>query len=237
MRIQRSAAIVSCLSALAACAAGDRMEAVPPEGEAQAVSQLEGAAVYECTDGTVLQVRFNRQPASASVLLEEDLNDWALSEHAEFETYTLADMSLVVGPDDARLVRSGSAVECDGVSRSVPPPGAPDVVRDLRSADAGSTLDIATGERFSVSLVGVPTAGYEWAPTGLPTFLKLVDEAGGVTSTAQYLPGYTGGNHWEVLVFEAREAGAGDLVLEQRRPWEDESEPAVDSFRVTVTAR
>lgn len=213
------------------------MEAVAPENEAQSVSQLDGAAVYECVDGTTLQVRFNHDPAGASVLLGEDLNDWSLSERAEFETYTHADMSLVVGPGDARLVRSGSAVECAGVSLAVSPPGMADVVRDLRSDDAGSALDIAAGERFSVSLVGVPTAGYEWAPRGLPTFLKLVDEAGGVTSTAQYLPGYTGGNHWEVLVFEVLEAGAAELVLEQRRPWEDESEPAVDSFRVTVTAR
>jgi len=237
MRIQRWAATLSCLSALSACAAGDRMEAVAPEDGARAGSQLDGAAVYECADGTTFQARFNHQPAGASVLLGEDLNDWALSERAEFETYTYADMSLIVGPGDARLVRGGSTVECEGASRAVSPPGMPDVVRDLRGADVGSALDIIAGDRFSISLIGVPTAGYEWAPASLPAFLKLVDEAGGVTSTAQYLPGYSGGNHWEVLVFEALEAGAGDLVLEQRRPWEDESEPAVDSFRVSVTVR
>jgi predicted secreted protein len=55
-------------------------------------------------------------------------------------------------------------------------------------------------------------------------------------SQQQSQPGFTGGNHWEVTMFVATQAGEGEIVMEQRRPWET-NEPPVDVFRVTVMAR
>jgi len=100
----------------------------------------------------------------------------------------------------------------------------------------GQTVEVQVGQRFAVELVGVPTAGYVWAPTQLPAFVQRAGEASGDTVPEQSEPGYAGGNHWEVLMFVATAAGTGDLVLEQRRPWETDQPPA-DTFRVTVTAR
>jgi hypothetical protein len=37
-------------------------------------------------------------------------------------------------------------------------------------------------------------------------------------------------------MFVATQAGTGELVLEQRRPWESD-EPPADTFRVTIVAR
>ena len=37
-------------------------------------------------------------------------------------------------------------------------------------------------------------------------------------------------------MFSATAAGTGELVIEQRRPWETD-EPASDTFRVTIVAR
>lgn len=206
----------------------------PPEHQAKS---LEGAAIYECDGGAVLQVRFNYDPPGATVLTDSTTFEMPLSERAEVETYALDDVELAVGPGDAQFTREGKAVSCRGVSRAVPPPAIQGAVLDLRDDNAGEAVDVEIGSTLSVSLVGVPTAGYEWAPRDLPDFLRLVDEAGGATSTAQFLPGYTGGNHWEVLAFEAVAAGSGELLLEQRRPWEDDAEEAVDTFSVTVTAR
>ncbi|MGE0046936.1 MAG: hypothetical protein AB7T08_14360, partial [Hyphomonadaceae bacterium] len=72
---------------------------------------------------------------------------------------------------------------------------------------AGQTIAVPAGQRFAVELVGVPTAGYVWAAVSVPDFLAASGEASGPTTEAQRQPGFTGGNHWEVFVFEARAAG------------------------------
>ena len=83
--------------------------------------------------------------------------------------------------------------------------------------------------------MGVPTAGYVWQAKQVPAFLSAAGETSGNTTSAQNQPGFAGGNHWEVLMFSATAAGSGDLVLEQRRPWET-NEPASQTFRVTIVA-
>jgi predicted secreted protein len=125
---------------------------------------------------------------------------------------------------------------CRAVDRGLPPPAAPNVVRQLGADDDGATVELKVGERFSVALSGVPTAGYLWAVENPPPFLRLAEELGGATSSSQFLPGFTGGNHWSVLVIEATAAGEGDLKLAQRRPWEDVSEPDAGAFTVRVKA-
>lgn len=111
-----------------------------------------------------------------------------------------------------------------------------DVSVRITAEQNGQTVHVGVNQRFAVELVGVPTAGYVWAPTILPDFVTRAGEATGNTVAAQSQPGYTGGNHWEVFLFAATAPGAGELVFEQRRPWET-SEPANASFRVTITAQ
>ncbi len=118
----------------------------------------------------------------------------------------------------------------------LPAPTPGDVHVRIDAAQNGRTIEVAVNQRFAVELVGVPTAGYVWAPASVPAFLTPAGEASGDTTRAQSQPGFTGGNHWEVFVFTANAAGRGELVLEQRRPWES-GEPASDTFRVTIVAR
>jgi inhibitor of cysteine peptidase len=122
------------------------------------------------------------------------------------------------------------------VSTSVPAPTPNDVIVRITAEQDGQSVEVALNQRFAVELVGVPTAGYIWAPAQLPPFVTRAGEAGGNTTRAQSQPGFTGGNHWEVLMFVATASGSGELVLEQRRPWET-SEPPSDVFRVTIVAR
>lgn len=121
-------------------------------------------------------------------------------------------------------------------SASVPAPTPEDVAVRINAEQNGQTIEVGVNQRFAIELVGVPTAGYQWAPAQVPAFLTRAGEASGATTEAQSQPGFTGGNHWEVLMFAATEAGEGELVLEQRRPWET-SEPANATFRVTIVAR
>lgn len=119
---------------------------------------------------------------------------------------------------------------------AVPAPTPEDVALRITAEQNGQTINVALNQRFAVELVGVPTAGYVWTPAALPAFVQRAGEAGGNTSAAQSQPGFTGGNHWEVLMFVATAPGTGELVLEQRRPWETD-EPASQSFRVTIVAQ
>lgn len=119
---------------------------------------------------------------------------------------------------------------------AVAAPTPSDVATRITAEQNGHTVNVAVGQRFAIELVGVPTAGYVWAPKTVPAFLALAGETSGNTSQAQSQPGFTGGNHWEVTMFTATAAGTGEIVMEQRRPWET-TEPANATFRVTIHAQ
>jgi predicted secreted protein len=121
-------------------------------------------------------------------------------------------------------------------SSAVPAPTPQDVTLRISETQAGQSVQVGVNQRFAVELVGVPTAGYVWQPAQVPAFLTRAGEASGNTSQAQSQPGFTGGNHWEVLMFAATGPGTGELVIEQRRPWES-NEPANQTFRVTIVAQ
>jgi inhibitor of cysteine peptidase len=120
--------------------------------------------------------------------------------------------------------------------QTLPAPTPEDVAVRITAEQNGQTVEVGVNQRFAVELVGVPTAGYVWQPAQVPDFITRAGEASGNTIAEQSQPGYAGGNHWEVLMFTATAAGTGELVIEQRRPWES-TEPATQTFRVTITAR
>jgi predicted secreted protein len=132
---------------------------------------------------------------------------------------------------DLQLTTGGATNVCKFVSRDLPAPKVEGVVRDLTSADAGASVDMKVGEKISVSLVGVPTAGYVWGAATPPAFVTVSDGPGGSTTTAQRLPGFAGGNHWEVLVIEAVSPGEGEITLVQKRPWETQPDPGDQTFK------
>lgn len=117
---------------------------------------------------------------------------------------------------------------------AAPTPG--DVAVRITQEQNGQTVNVGVNQRFAIELVGVPTAGYVWAPAQVPDFITRAGETSGNTTQAQSQPGFTGGNHWEVTMFSATAAGTGEIVMEQRRPWET-SEPANATFRVTIVAQ
>jgi predicted secreted protein len=129
-----------------------------------------------------------------------------------------------------------SKEETPVASDTLPAPTPDDVAVRITAAQNGQTVNVAVGQRFAIELVGVPTAGYVWAPAQIPDFVTRAGEASGNTIAEQSEPGYAGGNHWEVTMFSATAAGTGEIVMEQRRPWET-TEPASDTFRVTIVAQ
>ncbi|OQW55818.1 MAG: hypothetical protein A4S17_05790 [Proteobacteria bacterium HN_bin10] len=126
--------------------------------------------------------------------------------------------------------------EAPVADNAVPAPTPDDVAVRINAAQNGQTVNVAVNQRFAIELVGVPTAGYLWTPAQVPAFITRAGEASGNTSEAQSQPGFAGGNHWEVTMFAATGPGTGEIVMEQRRPWES-SEPPVETFRVTIVAQ
>jgi predicted secreted protein len=118
---------------------------------------------------------------------------------------------------------------------ALPAPTPSDVTIRINAAQDGQTVQVGVNQRFAVELVGIPTAGYQWGPAQMPAFLTRAGDATGPTIAAQNQPGYAGGSHWEVLMFASTGPGTGELVLEQRRPWET-NEPPAHTFRVTIVA-
>lgn len=131
--------------------------------------------------------------------------------------------------------QTGEAVK-QGGEQMLPAPTPEDVAVRISAEQNGQTVNVGVNRRFAVELVGVPTAGYAWQPVQMPDFITRAGEASGNTTAQQSEPGFTGGNHWEVLMFSATGPGTGELVLEQRRPWET-NEPAAATFRVTIVAQ
>jgi len=134
-------------------------------------------------------------------------------------------------PDDAKQEETPVAE-----TTAVPAPTPQDITVRITAEQNGQVVQVGVNQRFAIELVGVPTAGYVWAPAQLPAFITRAGEATGNTTTAQSQPGFTGGNHWEVLMFSATGPGTGEVVIEQRRPWES-NEPASNTFRVTIVAQ
>lgn len=144
-----------------------------------------------------------------------------------------AKLTLGLG-EDSTYSEGATSHTCKFVSRELPAPAVAGVVRKLTVADDGKMVELKPGEKISISLVGIPTAGYLWAAAAPPAFVKVSDGPGGATSSAQLLPGFAGGSHWEVLVVEATAAGAGELVLVQKRPWETKADPDAKTFKVKL---
>lgn len=217
---------------LAACVAQTTKEAKPV-----ADARFDYAANFTCDGGAKLDVVFNQ-------------GDGVLARVDGGETMTLPmdpsgttgptwkndKITLVIDGPGATLTTGGAPTPCTFDSRSLPPPKAEGVVKTLGAEDAGKTVEVKVGEKVAVALSGVPTAGYVWGAASPPAWVKASDGPGGATSSAQFLPGFTGGNHWEVTIIEAVAAGEGEIVLAQRRPWETTAEPDASTFKFTLKA-
>jgi inhibitor of cysteine peptidase len=102
-------------------------------------------------------------------------------------------------------------------------------MRWLTDADAGSTVELRTGDRLSVRLMGNPTTGYSWEVAAVDAqVLTPASEPGFQASSAAIGSG-------GVFAFEFQAAGAGQtsLRLVYRRPWEKRRRPT-RTFAVNV---
>lgn len=218
---------------LAACVAQTTKEAKPV-----ADARFDYAANFVCEGGAKLDILFNQ---GEGVLARVDGGE-AMTLPMDpggttGPTWKSDTATLVLDGPGATWTSGGAAKACTFESRSLPAPKAEGVVKTLGAEDAGKAVEVKIGEKVAVALSGVPTAGYVWGAASPPAWVKASDGPGGPTSSAQFLPGFAGGNHWEVTIIEAVAAGEGEIVLAQRRPWETTAEPDASTFKFMLKAK
>lgn len=202
-------------------------------------ARFDMAANFTCAGGGTVDVVFHqpdgailaRADGGAAVTLAPD----PANEQGMGWTDGKTGFALGVG-EGATWTADGASKACTFEARALPPPAPAGVVKTLTIADAGSAVAMKVGEKVAVALSGVPTAGYIWGVSAPPAWVKASDGPGGATTTAQFLPGFAGGNHWEVVIIEAVAAGEGEITLAQRRPWENTPEADATTFRFTLKA-
>ena len=100
--------------------------------------------------------------------------------------------------------------------------------------DEVTPVTLHHGERTSVRLPGLGTAGYQWTS-------QVEGDAGVVavsmtTAAAEEIDGRgAGASVDDIAVLEARRPGRVTVVLEQRRSWEDKPPHSRRILEVTVT--
>ncbi len=209
-------------------------EEKPVAGQPAAADDFKYAVSYACEGGGKIDVVYDRGAARDALVRVDGGAGMTLPLNPDSQTgieYKNADATLGTDGSSIRWTSGGPTKVCNFVNQDLPPPTVDGVVRALTVEDAGKSIEMKVGEKISVALSGVPTAGYVWGVAAPPAYIKATDGPGGATSTAQFTPGFTGGNHWEVIVIEATAKGEGEITLAQRRPWEDKAEPDASSFK------
>lgn len=242
MRFSLTAAVAGLSLLAAACNQTPAEPAKPEEAKPVADARFDQALTFACEGGGTLDVVLIDEPRSALVRLDGaagktlSMVDPGPDGSPEL-TYADADTKLVYAMGDAMTYEAGGAKKaCTFKTVDLPAPTVEGVKHALTVADAGKSFEVKVGEKISIALVGVPTAGYVWGASKPPAWVKASDGPGGATSSAQRLPGFAGGSHWEVVIIEATAAGEGEIVLAQRRPWEDAAEPDAETFKFKLKA-
>lgn len=202
-------------------------------------ARFDRAANFTCDGGAKLDVVFNSGSAGETLARVDGVAALTLTPDPDATTgmtWKNETASLVIDGPGATWTSGGAARPCTFESRALPPPTPEGVAQTLTAEDAGKLVTIKVGEKVAVALSGVPTAGYVWAAASPPAWVAASDGPGGATSSAQFLPGFAGGSHWEVVIIEAKAAGEGEITLAQRRPWETGADADATTFKFTLKA-
>eukprot|EP01137_Pigoraptor_chileana_P026230 Opistho-2@96888 len=235
----RAIAASAGLGLLAAACAQPAPPATPVEPPAQPVADKPAAddafayAVnYECEGGGVVDVVFGGNGGAVARLDGGAAETLPMNPDTQDGVeYKNATTTLKSDGSSVNWASGATTKTCMIKTRELAAPKVDGVVRALAEKDAGTSVEMKVGEKISVALVGVPTAGYVWGAASPPAFIKATDGPGGATSTAQFTPDFAGGSHWEVVVVEAVAAGEGEITLAQRRPWETTADPDAKTFK------
>ena len=102
----------------------------------------------------------------------------------------------------------------------------------LVETDNGSTVDLKTGETFTILLEGNPTTGYNWAVMEIdPAVVELVGEPDYKADS-----NLIGSGGMYTFTFKAVSSGSTVVTLAYYRSWEEDVAP-LNEYQVTVNVK
>lgn len=105
-------------------------------------------------------------------------------------------------------------------------------VAKLEQVDNGATIDLKTGETFTVTLEGNPTTGYSWEVAEIdPAIIELAGEPDYKSDSM-----LIGSGGVFKFTFVAVGAGTSRVKLIYHRPWEEDVEP-LEIFEVQANVK
>ncbi len=105
-------------------------------------------------------------------------------------------------------------------------------VAKLAQADNGKTVDLKTGETFTVSLEGNPTTGYSWEITEIEAEVIELTGEPDYDSDSKLI----GSGGMFKFTFKAAAAGTSRVKLVYHRPWEEDVAPLYE-FEIMVNVK
>ena len=136
------------------------------------------AVNYECEGGGVVDVVFNSGNGSDVLARLDGGAAETLPGNPDSQTgmeYKNATTTLQTDGSSVTWKSGATTKTCMIKTRELPAPTVAGVVRTLTATDAGASVDVKVGDKISVALVGVPTAGYVWGAASPPAFIKATD--------------------------------------------------------------
>ena len=105
-------------------------------------------------------------------------------------------------------------------------------VAKLVEADNGTSVDLKTGETFTISLEGNPTTGYSWEVSSIdPAVVEQVGEPD-FKSDSKLI----GAGGMFTFTFKAVSPGSAPVMLVYHRSWEKDVTPMYE-YQVTVNVK
>jgi inhibitor of cysteine peptidase len=101
----------------------------------------------------------------------------------------------------------------------------------ITDKEKDTKVKLAKGDTLELKLEALPSAGYSWLVVKVNE--DLLKQQGKATFEKPEKK-VIGAKQKQVFRFKAEKAGAGDLVLEYKRPFEKDK-PAAKTFKVNVT--
>lgn len=105
----------------------------------------------------------------------------------------------------------------------------------LTADNNGQTVDAVVGGQLILNLASNPTTGFDWKITAIDTAI-LQQEGDSIYVPNASQSGATGVGGTRTWTFGVKAAGSTTLTLEYRQAGQPDSEPAAQTFTVTVEA-
>ncbi len=103
----------------------------------------------------------------------------------------------------------------------------------LTEKNNGESLNLEVNDRVNIELKSNPTTGYEWVLSE-ETGGSIISLTGSGFIQSKKDKELIGAGGFEIFSFKAISNGKTSIILNYKRPWEEEAEP-LETFEITIS--